>query len=117
MHKPVCRNVGCFGIGADGASAIADAVANRQAGHAVADRFDKARRFHAETRGKGYRVKTRTMIGIDEIDADGGVAHARLAPSRRRQVDILVLQHIGAACLLEPDGLHRSLVSRSASRL
>ena len=41
------------------------------------------------------------MIGVDEVEADGGVAHARLARPRLAHRDVLVSKHFGAAGLVD----------------
>ena len=68
-----------FGIGADGAAAIADAVAHLEAGDALAQRLHHAGRFRAQAGRQRQRIKPGAVIGVDEIDADGGVPDPHLA--------------------------------------
>src|SRR5437868_4658855 len=44
------------------------------------------------------------LVHIDEVEADGGMPHARLAGRRRRQLDRRELHHFGRAEFLEADG-------------
>ena len=51
------------------------------------------------------------MIGIDEIDPDGIVAHADLTGRRRRQLDIMQRENFGAAGFGKADGFHGVFLS------
>ena len=95
-----------FGVGADGAGAIADAIARLVAGDALAHRFHDTGGFRPQTRRHGQRIKSAAMVDINEIDADGGVMHAHLAGAGRGQVKILVFQDFGAAGFFDAYGFH-----------
>src|SRR3569623_971634 len=74
-----------------------DTLPHRKAGHALPDRCEHAGRLTAEATGQLDRVEAATVIGVDEVEADRGVAHADLAGTRGRQVDIVPLDHFGTA--------------------
>src|SRR5216684_3378495 len=82
---------------------IGYAVAFLQVGHARADRLDHARALVARDLRQLHRIEPRALIGVDEIDADGGVAHAHLALARLADRDVLELEHFRTALLVVAD--------------
>ena len=46
------------------------------------------------------------MVGVEEIDADGVMANPDLALARRRQFDLLDLQNLGTARLMDANRAH-----------
>jgi hypothetical protein len=99
------RNIADFGIGADRAAGIRDAVTHLDFADALAHRLDHARAFNANPRRQRQRVKTGAVIGVDEIEADRMVAHCGFTRSRGRHNDRLPAQHLGAAGLVNANGV------------
>src|SRR4051794_26331022 len=52
-----------------------------------------------------HRIKTGALVGVDEIDANRGVAHARLARARLADVHVIELEHFRTALLVISDCL------------
>ena len=112
------RDVAHLGIGANRPAGIGHAVADLDLGDALTDRLDHPGAFQADARGQGQRIEAGTVIGIDVVEADGVVAHRRFAGGRGGQVDCFPAQNLGAAGLVNTDGVgHRSLLAFLLSRL
>lgn len=115
FHQALGRHVAHFGVGAERAAGIGDAVAHRDIGHALADRLHHARALQADTRRQADRIQAGPVVGIDVVETDRVVAHARLARSRSGQIHRLPLQDFGTAGLMEADGVaHAGLLARAA---
>ncbi|MNO77277.1 hypothetical protein D3C76_683800 [compost metagenome] len=99
-----------FAIGAQRAAAIGHAIADLEAGHVAADRLDHACTLRAEARWQGWRrVQAATVIGVDEVQADGLVGYAHFLRTWLGGLVIHILEHFGAAMGAELDTLcHRN---------
>jgi hypothetical protein len=51
------------------------------------------------------------VVGVDEVDADGGVADAGLALPRFSDLDFLPLEDLGAAGPMQADGSGHRVIS------
>ena len=115
LHQLVRGDVVRLRIGADRAR-IGDAIAFLQRCHAITQRFDDAGRFAAKPCGQRQFVETRAVIGVDEVHADGGVAHADLAGRGWREFHLLITKNIGTAGFMDSDRLHLILLVRGGCR-
>jgi hypothetical protein len=96
-------------VGTHRAAGIGDAVAGLELGDAFANGLDDAGAFEADAGWQRQRVEPGAVIGIDEVEADRGMAHANLPRARFAQVDILPAQYLGPAGRVKTDRLyHRS---------
>lgn len=60
--------------------------------------------------GEGRRgVDPLAEVDVDEVDTDGGGPDADLPFLRFPNLDLLPFHHLGAAELMDPDGLHHCL--------
>jgi hypothetical protein len=76
------------------------------------------RRKIAWGEGEGWRgVDPLAEVYVDEVDTDGGGPDTDLPFFGFPNLDLLPFQHLGAAELMDPDGLHhlRALGGRSGS--
>jgi hypothetical protein len=94
-----------FGIGALRAADIGDVVAGLDVADAGADLLDHAGCFGAEPARQRHGVEAAADIGLDIVEADRGVAHARLARAGFADGDFFPVQNFGAAGLVETDGM------------
>jgi hypothetical protein len=104
------RNQPHVGIRALGAEQVADPVAGTDVGDAVADRLDDADGIAAEPVGQRQRIAAGAKVDVDEVDRHVAVAHARLARARCADLDGLQLEHLGAAGLVETNGLGHGVI-------
>ena len=89
-------------VGAERASGIGHAIAHLESGNALADRLDHARPFGAQAgRQRWRRIQATAEIGVDEVQADGLVAHLDLVRAWRLGVEAHQLQDFRAAMLAE----------------
>jgi hypothetical protein len=110
-EQAVRRKVARLGVGAHRAAGIGDAIADRDLGHALADRLDHPGPLEADPRRQGQRVESAAMIGVDEIEADRGVAHGGFPGGGRRHGDFLPDQHLRTAGPVNADGaVHAGLL-------
>ena len=93
---------GC--VSADGQPESADPVADLIVGHAIAHGFDDTGRLNAKAAGHRHLVNAATVIGVDEIETDGGVAHAHFAGTGFGQLHIDPLNDLRAALFGYADG-------------
>ena len=85
---------------------IGDAVAGMKIGHAGPDRQNLAGGFVAGDERQSRRlVEAGAVIHVDEIQADGVLADANLAGSRRGHVHVLINQGFRAPHLVHAHGL------------
>ena len=98
-------NVAFRGIGAE-IVIIGDAIAGMKIGHAGPDRHHLAGGFVAGDERQSRRlVEAGAIVHVDEIEADGMLADAHLAGSRRRHVHRLIDQRFRAPHLVHAHGL------------
>ena len=102
LHQMPCRQRVVLAIRAKRAGGVGHAVTDLQAADTLADRFDLASPFGAQTGRQARRhVETAAEIGIDEIQADGVVAYSNLPRSRRRDRRVYLFEDFGATVLAE----------------
>ena len=93
-------------IGTQRAGGIGDPVAGLQVLHALAHRVNHAGTLGAQAGRQARRlVEAAAEIGVDEVQADGVIAHPYLARSRRAERHIDLFQDFGTAVLAELDAL------------
>ena len=114
-HQPVGRHHPRLGIGAERPAGIGDAVAGLEAADAGPDLLDDAGALAAEAARQRHRVEAAALIGVDVVEADRGVPEPHLAGAGLADLDLLPVQHLGAAGLLETDRLHHGLGSSAKS--
>jgi hypothetical protein len=84
---------------------IGDPVARLELGDPGADGKDFARAFVSGHEGQlRHRIKAGAEIGVDEVQANGAVLHQQFARPRRGQRDVLELQNLRAAGLVNANG-------------
>ena len=108
-----------LGIGADRRCRIGDAVAGLDLADAFAHRLDDAGALHADHRGQpGERVEAAAVVGVDVVEAHGGLAHQRLAGARGADLDILPDQDLRASGLMDLDRFgYRCLRAESSGQM
>jgi hypothetical protein len=97
LDQAVGRDVAHFGIGADRAAGIGDAVADLEVRDRAAHRLDHAGAFEADAGRHGQRIGAGAVVDVDVIEADGVVAHARLVGRRVADADFFPAQDFGTA--------------------
>src|SRR5271169_6892831 len=109
--QPVGGHDPRFGIGPQRPISIGYPVAGLDVGNAGTDLLDDAGPLGAEPARRRRRVEAGPDIGVDVIQADRGIANARLAGSGLADLDLLPLQHFGAASLLKANRMGHRIVS------
>src|SRR6185437_5583700 len=99
------RHDACLGICAERAADIGDAIADLHVGDARPDFLDDARRLGAERARQRRGIEAAPEIGLDIVEADRGMAHARLALAGLADLHLVPLQDFRAAGLVETDGV------------
>ncbi len=95
-----------FAVRTQRATGMGDAVANLQAGHALAHGLDHTRRLGTQPRGQRWRcIQPAAEVGVDEVQADRMVTHSYLLRPGRSGFEFHKLQHFRAAMLAELDTL------------
>jgi hypothetical protein len=102
--EPVRRQDALLRIRARLRGHVRDAVAGLDVAHARPDGLDDAGAL-ASYAGRQHadRVKTRTVVDIEEIQTDGGLADQHLAASRGTGVELLPPKDVGTARGVKPD--------------
>ena len=117
LHQPFRRHDAALGIGAVGRAGIADPVADRALGDAVADRLHRARTLDADDeRQLRHRPGMRhaaPVVGVDIVHADGAVPDQHLARTRLAGRPVLPAENVGRAFLVDDGGLVAHGCSRS----
>ena len=93
-----------LGVGPHRPASVGHPVADGQPSPG-ADRLDHAGGLHAEPAREPGGVQAGAEVGVDEVQADGGVAHEDLARSGIGDVDLDPVEHLGAAGAFEADGV------------
>jgi hypothetical protein len=104
LHHPVRRHDALLAVRAR-QPGVGDPVARLQVGDALPDRLDDARAFVARDLRELHRIEPRALVHVDEVDADRGVADARLPRAGIADLDIIVLHDLGTTLLVEADCL------------
>ena len=94
-----------LGVGSRRPHDIGHPVAGFDVADIGADRLDHTGRLHADGTGEFHRVFAGTLINVDEVQTDHGLAHQRLPRAGRLKVDLLPLHDFGAAGFLDDDGV------------
>ena len=95
-----------------GQGRICDAIAGLQVANIRADRLDDSRALLSRDGRQRHRIESRALVGVDEIDANRGVAQQRLAGTGLADRHIHQLQDFGTAGRAELDRLgHATLRS------
>ena len=95
-----------FAVGAERAGGIGDPVARLQVLHTLTHRIDHTGTLGAQPGWQARRlIQTAAEVGVDEVRADGMVAHPYFACSRRAERYIDLFQDFGTAVLTELDAL------------
>jgi hypothetical protein len=100
-------NVALLGVGAV-RTGVGDAIAGLEPFHGRPDLHDFARALAARReRQARRRVEAGALIDVDKVDPDRVLAQPDLAlPRRGRRFDLLVLQGLRAAGLMNANGAH-----------
>ncbi len=103
-HHPVGGDQSDFGVSADRRTGVGHPVAGLEFGHALADRFHPPRAFHAQRPGqRRQRIQAGTVIDIDVVEPDGGMAHPELAGAGIADLDFFPAQDFGTTVLMNAD--------------
>ena len=126
LDQPLCRDIARLGISAGRFEefarhpGIGDAIARRIVVDTSSDRFDHAGGLIAENQRKRERPRqieaAAAHVDVGIIDADRGVANARFAGTRRRNVDFLPMHHFRAAIGVNADRLCHGRTGRALLR-
>ncbi len=104
-HGHVGSDDAARGVGADRTEAAADPVADGEVDDLGSDRFDDPGGLEADAARQRHGIEARAVIGVDEVDADRGVADEDLATAGIADRDLLQREHVGAAGCGETDGV------------
>src|SRR5690606_5501467 len=86
----------------------ADALSDAETGYVGAERCDHTRPFIAADEWQGHGIKAGALIGVDEIEADGGVPDARLTGPGRIDRPVLQGKDVWTTSLIDYNGvIHR----------
>ena len=110
LDQPIGRHHPNFRIRAWRAAAVCDAIAGLDVADAGPDCLDYTGAFAAETRRQRELIQPATLISIDVIEPDRGLAHARFAGCGIADRDLLPLQHFGTAGLVNANGMRHRLL-------
>ncbi|MGY4619448.1 hypothetical protein ACVWZ4_004675 [Bradyrhizobium sp. USDA 4472] len=105
LQKPIGRDQPRLGIGAKRRSAVCDTVTRLQISDAWPDFFDNARGLAAEPTRQLGRIHARAVVDVDEVEANSGMANARLAWSRLADIDLLPNQNVRTAGFVKANGM------------
>ncbi len=105
LHQHRCEDVACLGVGADGTGRIADAVADSEAGHPLAERLDRRRPLPSRSPRERDRVEAGAVIRVDEVETNRRVLDADLAWPGRRELDGLPAKDIRPADFVNAHGV------------
>jgi hypothetical protein len=84
--------------------------------HALADRGDHARAFHARDERQGrVRVEPGAHIDVDIIEPDRHLHDPDLARARIADLDLLPTKNLGSATLMHPDRVRHCLTWATTS--
>ena len=92
-----------LGVGAGRVADVGDAVVHAQRRDALPDLEHDARGFPADAARQRHRVEPAAVVGIDEVDADRGVADADLALADASRLEVLEAQDLGSTMLMDAD--------------
>ncbi len=98
-----------------GAAGIGHPVAGLDDRDAGADRLDDPGRLAPQPARQGERVQPGPVVGVDEVDPDGGVPDPGLALAGLADLDVLPAQDFGAAGLGDADGFRHVVLPLSPS--
>jgi hypothetical protein len=105
LHQAVGRNAALLGVGPGRDAGIGHAVAHGHLDHLRADRLNDPGGFQARGgRQRGQGVEAGAMVDVNEVQADGLVAHKGLAGAGGAGVNLFPAQHLGPAVLMDADG-------------
>ena len=115
LHEPLRRHDGELRVRAE----------HHRIGHAIADGDFRDAGAHGRHRPRGLRaererqlgrlVAPRAVLHVDEVDAGRRNLDERFAGLRRRHVDLVVTQRVGAAAFVYAYGFHRETISHVAA--
>ena len=105
LDQPVRGHQPHFGIGARRPARVGNAIAGLDPSDVGANRLDHARALEAKPAGKRKWIQAGAMIGVDEIEPDGGVFDARLVRAGVADGHVLVNENLGTAGLVEANCL------------
>ncbi|VVN61049.1 hypothetical protein PS685_03611 [Pseudomonas fluorescens] len=98
FHHIGCRQNVQFTVCPQRPGAVSDAIADVHVAHVTAHRINDPRTFIAQPgRQFSQRVQATSVIGIDEIQTDGLIAHPNLLWARLGGLVIDILKHFRAA--------------------
>ena len=104
LDETVHRHQPLFRVAADRAS-VGATVADLELGHAGADRHHLAGTLVARNERHRHLVEARALIGIDVVDAHRMLLQPHLPRPRLADLHALPLHHLGAAVLMDADGV------------
>src|SRR5690606_25201798 len=87
FYDTVGRNITSFGVCAQGALPISDAIADFQMTNIGAHSLDHPRRLETQTMRQGMRIKPRSEVDVDKIQAYRFLAYSYLVFFGRRHCD------------------------------
>ena len=111
LHHAVGGHDARFAVRARQAG-IGDPIAFLQILYARTHGVDHAGAFIAGDRRDLHRIKPGALVGVDEVDADGGVPDSHLSRAGVAHRHVVDLQHFGPALLVKTDCLGHACFSR-----
>src|SRR6185295_5750286 len=101
LHQAIGGNQARLRVRSRRPSGVTHAIASLDTRHAFADVFHYAGSFQADAARKRHRIQARAVIGVDEVQADRGIADPRLSVRRIAYFDIIELEDFRPASLVE----------------
>ncbi len=105
-----------LGVRPGRAAGVGDPVARTDDGHARADRLDDPGRFAPQPARQRDRVQPGPVVGVDEVDPDGGVPDPGLSLAGLADLDVLPAHDFGPAGLGDANGFRHGRVLISIDR-
>ncbi len=106
LHQMPRRQYVMLAVGTQRTGGVGDALADLPLIDALSHRLDHASAFGAQARRQAWRrVEAAAEIGVDEIQADGVVAHAYFTGRGDGHLDLDLFENLGTTVLAELDAL------------
>ena len=110
LDQPVGGHHPLLGVAA-GRPGVGTAVTDLEVRHAGPYGHDLARSFRAGHEGERHLVEPGALIDVDVVDAHTMLLEPHLAGTGRRNLHAVPLHDLGAACLVDADGVDHGCYS------
>src|SRR5690606_31926729 len=106
LHQMLRRQYMMLSVGAQRAGGVGDAITDLPLIDALPQRLNHAGAFGSQPRRQArWRIEAAAEIGVDEVQADGMVAHADLAGCGSGNLGLDLFENLGTTVLAELNAL------------